>query len=147
MSYKNIREQAKAAVKARLNDTDTGFTTVFKNAQKIEEFSNIKKVQSKRVLIGASATPSIVGTTIIGYLVDVVIQVASDFLAVDSDTHESMCSQVEAFIEDTNNPTELSNADFTVQVSTPGINPDDDFQDGERISEYHLELDCFLTGV
>ena len=145
MNYTNIKKQAKAAVLARL-EADAGYTQAFKDVQKIVEFSNVKKINSKRVLIGASANPNIVGDVVIGWMVDVIIQVASDFNNVSSDEHEEICSNVEAFIEDTANTTELTNASFVVQVSTPGVSPDDDFENGERISEYHLELDCFLTG-
>jgi len=147
MSYTNIKKEAKAAVLSRLNESDTGFTAEFLSDQKIKEFSNIKSVKSKRVLIGASAQPTIVGAVVIGWLVDVVIQVASDFNKVTEVEHEAMCAAVEAFIEDKNNTTELTNSKILVQVATPGVNPADDFVDGERVSEYHLELDCLLRGV
>ena len=145
MSYKNIKEQAKAAVQTALETSDSGFSSDFKSIQIIRSFSNSLKIDSRRITIGASAIPNIVGAVQIGWMVNVSITAISNFNKWDEDDHESICSPIEALIFSSDLATRLTNASFITQVATPAESSDD-FTDDERITEYNVELDCLLTG-
>ena len=147
MSYTNIKKHARQAWVDAMTASDTGFSDDFRSIQIIQEFSHVKKVQSRRILVGASAAPSLVGATQIGWIVELVIQAQSDFFKHDSTTHENILSPIEALIFTSDLATRLTNATFITQVATPLESPPDDFQDNMRITEYRLQLDCLLTGV
>lgn len=146
-THTNVLKEARQAFCTAFA-ADTGFPTYVKQTQVIKAMSNIKTVQSRRVLVGGMASPEIIGASIIGWEADLVIQCVSNFNDISEDQHEEICAAVEAFICNINDlPDLLSNTVFKVQVATPGEGPKSDFQDDERVTEYHLILNCLLTGV
>lgn len=137
---------ARAAFIAALAAPDNGFEDAFTALQVIQEMSNIKKVHSRRILIGGKGTPEVVGSKIVGWEVDLIIQCLSDFNEHSETEHDEMCAPIEDFCLVEDLAARMTTAAFKVQVATPGP-VQNDFQDGERITEIHVILDCHLTGV
>jgi len=146
MTHTGIIKEAKTAFISAITAAGNEFPSVFAALQVIREMDNITTIHSRRILVGGKATPEIVGAKVIGWEVDLVIQAVSHFKKWTEAQHEEVCNPIEAFILLSDLAARMTNATFKVQVATPGVIAND-FDDDERITEFHVILDCFLTGV
>ena len=144
--FYTINEKVKAAFAAALAAEDTGFITDFKAIQVIQELEFVDIVNSRRIVLGAKAVPEIAGAAVIGWEVDLTVQCITHFKKWTKAQHDEICGPVEALIFDISGlPARLTNSALKVQVATPDP-VQSDYQEEERITEYHVKLDCFLTG-
>ena len=112
--------------------SDAGWETVTANVPEEMELSIFLNQQE---LVTVQCTPNKLNYLVLGFLYN------EGVIASLSDVASMRACDDEAEVD-----VRLTNADFVVQVATPASS-DDDFDNDERITEYHVMLECLLTGV